>query len=202
MNNKITTIKRKRQSDLITICQRVIERMENNPAFPNPPAALADLKKALPEYQAALANAQGRDKIMVSIKNDKKAIVVQLLSTLADYVTVISNGDRTLLLSSGFDVTGEGGSTQPLAIEKLVVELGQTGEATTRIKNATAAIAFVHQYATESPGLNTAWTSEGSSFGYYRFEGLTSDKRYWFRVVAIGRNGQRAYSPVVSRVIQ
>jgi hypothetical protein len=32
--------------------------------------------------------------------------------------------------------------------------------------------------------------------------GLSSTKQYWFRVVAIGFNGQRGYSPVVTRVIQ
>jgi hypothetical protein len=83
-----------------------------------------------------------------------------------------------------------------------VVELGEHGEATTQITKATAAIAFVHEYATEAPNANTAWTSEGTSQNYYTFKGLSSDKRYWFRVVAIGKNGQRVYSAVVSKVIQ
>ncbi len=107
-----------------------------------------------------------------------------------------------MLLSSGFDITGEITSEETLGIERMVVELGEPGQAITRIKKATAALAFVYQYATELPGANTIWISEGTSQNFYKFEGLSSDKRYWFRVVAIGRNGQRAYSPVVSRVIQ
>ena len=205
MKNKIKTVKKTRQSEIGEICQRVIENMENNPYFSTLPAELGELKKVLPEYQASLANARGRDKVMVSIKNDQKAKVLQLLATIGDYVTVTCKGDRTMLLSSGFDVTDENGSGNPiapLAIEKLVVELGESGEATTRITKATAAIAFVHQYTTEAPGANTVWTSEGTSQDFYRFAGLSSDKRYWFRVAAIGRNGQRIYSAVVSRVIQ
>lgn len=195
---------KKRQVDITIICQRVIENMENNPVFPNPPAALADLKKELPELQKALVNAEGRDKQMVSIKNDKKAIALALLQELAAYVTETCKGDRTLILSSGFDVTNatSGDSNLPPSVELLLVELGSPGEATTRAKNVTGAKAYVHQYTKEQPGLNTEWIGIGSSTSSYTFEGLSSDKRYWFRVVAIGTDGQRGYSPVVSRVIQ
>lgn len=195
---------KKRQVDITIICQRDIENMENNPVFPNPPAALADLKKVLPELQTALVNAEGRDKQMVSIKNDKKAIVLALLQELAEYVTETCKGDRTLILSSGFDVTNatSGGSNLPPSVELLEVELGLPGEATTRAKNITGAKAYVHQYTKEQPSLSTEWIGIGSSTSSYTFEGLSSDKRYWFRVVAIGTDGQRGYSPVVSRVIQ
>lgn len=202
MKNKIKTLKKIRQSEIGEICQRVIENMENNPYFPTLPPELGELKTALPEYQASLADARGRDKVMVSVKNDKKAIMLQLLAAIVDYVTVTSKGDRTMLLSSGFDVTDENGSASVPAIERLEVDLGEPGEATTRTKNAGVNIAYVHQYTTEPPGVNTVWFSEGTSQSYYRFEGLSSDKRYWFRIVAIGRNGQRAYSSVISRVIQ
>jgi hypothetical protein len=194
---------KKREDELAKIIQRVLENMENNAVFPNPPAALADLKKLLPELQVALANAEGRDKKMVSIKNDKKAIGLDLLQILADYVTSIAKGDRTLILESGFDVTREdSGNTEPPSIEKLEVELGLSGDATIRSKNVTGVKAYIHQYTTEPPGISTIWFQEGSSQGSHTFEGLTSDKRYWFRVVAIGYNKQKAYSPVVSRVIQ
>ncbi|WP_205508751.1 fibronectin type III domain-containing protein [Longitalea arenae] len=194
---------KKRQNDLMTIGQRVIEKMENNTVFPNPPAALAELKKLLPEFQAALSNAEGRDKEMVSIKNDKKAIILALLQELADYVTATSKGDRTLIFNSGFDATNESrGSTLPPSIDKLEVELGPSGEATIRAKSVTGAKSYAHQYTTEPPGLNTIWSSEFSSESVYTFKDLSSDKRYWFRVVAIGFNRQTANSPVVSRVIQ
>jgi hypothetical protein len=193
---------KKREDELAKIIHRVLENMENNAVFPNPPAALADLKKLLPELQDALAKAEGRDKKMVSIKNDKKAIGLNLLQQLADYVTATTKGDRTLILESGFDVTSENRGTPAPSIEKLEVELGQSGEATTRVKNITGAKAYVHQYTKEPPGVNTEWIGVGSSSISHTFEGLTSDKRYWFRVAVIGVNKQRAYSTVVSRVIQ
>jgi hypothetical protein len=149
-------------------------------------------------------NAEGRDKHMVSIKNDKKAIVLALLQELSEYVTVTCNGDRTLILSSGFDATNENSSSSNLApsVELLEVVLGAAGVVTTRAKNVIGARAYVHQYTKEQPNTNTEWIGIGSSTSYYTFEGLSSDKRYWFRVVVIGNRGQRGYSPVISRVIQ
>lgn len=199
----ITAKYSKRESDLELTGQRVIEEMENNPAYPNPPAALAELKKVLPEFRTARVNAQDGGKKMVSIKNDKKAVVLNSMQELADYVTVTANGDRTLILSSGFDATSESSrSNVPPSVEILEVDLGPSGKATTRTKNVTGAKAFVHQYTTESPGVHTEWFGEGSSHGSHTFEGLSSDKRYWFRVEVIGVGKQRGYSPVVSRVIQ
>ncbi|THU40365.1 hypothetical protein FAM09_10890 [Niastella caeni] len=193
----------KREDELAKIIQRVLENMENNAVFPNPPAALADLKKLLPELQDALVKAEGRDKKMVSIKNDKKAKALDLLQVVANYVTETAKGERTLILESGFDVTTDHSrGTEPPSIVTLEVELGQSGEATTRAKNVTGAKAYVHQYTKEPAGSNTEWIGIGSSSISHTFEGLTSDKRYWFRVVVIGFNKQKAYSPVVSRVIQ
>jgi hypothetical protein len=201
--SKLQTIRKKHpEGDLLTICDRVIEKMENNPVFPDPPAALAALKEIMPEFRTALVEAMGRDKLSGAIKNKKKAIVLNLLDELSWYVMATCKGDKSLLLSSGFDVNGESRGPLVPAIEKLYVEIGTPNEATTHIRNVTAAIAYVHEYATEEPNFYTAWTSKGSSQGSYTFTKLTSDKRYWFRVVAIGRGGKTGYSPVVSRVIQ
>ena len=193
----------KREEDLELTSDRVIDQTENNPDYPNPPAALAELKKKLPEFRSARVNAQGGDKKQVSIKNDLKAVILAILLELAEYVTVTSKGDRTLILSSGFDVN-ESRTTRNLApsIGKLEVELGEAGVATIRTKDVTAVKAYIHQYATEAPSINTVWYQDGSSQGEHTFEGLSSDKRYWFRVVAIGYNKQKAFSPVISRVIQ
>lgn len=203
MNHKILANRRKaRQGYLPVIGRHVMEKMENNPIFPDPPAALAKLKKIIPEYESSLANAMGREKTMVAIKDDKKEILLNLLDELAHYVTLICKGDRTLLLSSGFDVNVEGGAGLSPSIQKLEVILGEPGEATMRIKNTRGAVAFIFEYTTEPPGPNTIWTSRGSSLRSYTVKGLTSDKRYWYRVIAIGRGELLAYSPVVTRVIQ
>jgi hypothetical protein len=194
----------KREEDLEVKGDIVVETMENNPDFPDPPPAFAELKKEMPEFRASRRNAETGDKKMVSIKNDKKVRVQHLLQILADYVTVKSNGERTLILSSGFDVSTESRSNKnlPPSIQKLEVELGEAGVVTIRTKDVTAVKAYIHQYTTEAPSINTVWVGDGSSQGEHTFTGLTSGQQYWFRVVAIGFKKQRAYSTIVSRFIQ
>ena len=199
---KKTIITFKKERDLITIIKRVLEKLRNNLAYPNLPAAYAELEKLLPELEAALVRAKSRDKEWVAIKNSRKAAALELLDELAQYVTAISNDDRAMILSSGFDVTDEQTARIETAIEMLEVELGASGEATLRVKKAKGAIAYLYEYATEAPGPNTLWTRAEGTSREYTFTGLQSDKRYWFRVLAIGRKGRKAYSPVVSRSIQ
>jgi hypothetical protein len=195
---------KKRESEIPIIIQRIKEKLVNNPDFPNPPEALAELLKVEPAFLLALANAEGGDKHLVSIKRDIKENVLNLIQQCADYVTEISKGNRTLILSTGFDVTSESGTRNslPPSIEILEVKLGQPGEATTSVKNVTGVKAYWHQYTKEQPTLNTEWTGMGSSEGSYTFQGLISDQRYWFRVMVIGTNNERGYSPIVTRVIQ
>jgi hypothetical protein len=193
----------KNERDIASLCIRVKEKMEENKSFfSNPPAALAILNTKLPLFQLSLANAKSRDKEKVAIKNEFKAEILALLEELAEYVERICNGNRALMLSSGFDVTEEQTGSKKPSIELMEVVLGGQGVATTRAKRVSGAVSYVHQYAMEPPGPNTMWHGEGSSTSSYTFNGLISDKRYWFRVVAVGRKGQKAYSPIVSRAIQ
>lgn len=190
------------EHELATLIENVPEKMKNNPAFPNPPAALAELEKEIPEFRECLRKARNRDKEWVAVKNNKKVRMLGLLTEVAAYVTAASKGDRALILSSGFNATDETtGSAKPF-IGSLEVELGTHGEAILHARNQKGAVAYMHQYATEVPGPNTVWFSQGSSIGDHTFTGLNSDKRYWFRIIAIGRKGQQGISPVVSRSIQ
>lgn len=192
------------ENDLTVTIDRVVEKMDNNPDFADAPDALKRIKELQPLYRLARANAQSRDKEMVAVKNVTKVQALKEMQQLHEYVFAKSKGDATIILSSGFDVTPEtrNRNTQPPSIETLIVELGEAGEATMRVKNVTGIKAYIHQYTTETPTANTVWASEGSSDGAYTFQGLVSGQRYWFRVVAIGYNKQRSYSQVISKVIQ
>ena len=201
-NNIVKNYRRQRESDLVTTAHRIVEKLENNTNFPNPPAVLAELKQILPEYQAALANAKGRDSEAISIKNDKKVKVMDYIEQLAQYVTVTSNGDRSLLLNSDFQVSGEKQTQVTPYIEKLEVELGSPGEVTTRIQRVGGARAYLHQYTTETPTSSSVWVSEGSASRQHTFKGLSSGAKYWFRIAMVAANGQLGHSPTVQRIIQ
>ena len=201
--DQIVKTYKKSERELDETSERVIKEMENNPDYPTLPPAFAELKKVQPEFREARLNAKSGDKKVVSMKNDKKAIVLALLQEVADFVTATCNGDRTLLLSSGFDINSERSNGRPVpSIERLDVELREAGEVIIRAKKVTAVKAYIHQYTTEPPGLTTVWVQEGSSESIHTFTGLASEKRHWFRVIAIGVGNQKAVSPIVSKVIQ
>jgi hypothetical protein len=160
------------------------------------------LKELLPNYQNSQANAKGRDIEAVNLKNEQKAFIISYLTELAEYVTLICNGDRGMLLSSGFLISGDKTYQPDPEIKQLEVELGPPGQATTQVKRLRGARAYMHQYTIEAPTAETVWVSQGSKQPYYTFSGLKSTVKYWFRVVAISQVGEIVDSPVVTRVIQ
>jgi hypothetical protein len=202
MKNKILSIKRQRDSELITTSHRVGEKMTDNPNFPDPPAALDTTIRLLPEFQYLVSYSKGRDIEVVAKKKAKKLVLTSLLTEVADYVTITCKGDRGMLLSSGFPISGAHNNKEEPVIEELQVELGPPGVATTRVKRLRGARAYIHQYTDEPPTPKTIWAHIGSKEAKYKFKGLQSVKKYWFRVAAIARDGQLVYSPVVERVIQ
>ena len=202
MENRITnSFKRDGDGVLVNKSGRIVAAMKNNPHFPDQALVLA-AETATEEFQVAYNNASGRDKIMVSIKNDKRELLIQALTALAAYVTQVCKGDKTMLLNSGFDLAKEKGETELSPIGILEVETSEPGAATISIKKVGGAKAYLHQYTTESPTASTPWISIGSDNRQFRFVSLTSGTRYWFRVAAIGFKGQLLYSPPVARYIQ
>ena len=204
MNTKIKkTYKRCGDGSLLKLAHRVSESFKNNPNFPDPIPSQPVLEAACQEFQMAVSIAGRSDRTLSSAKNDKKAVLTRLLNELADYVTVTCNGDRTKLLSSGFDITGEKGDTQVLTpIDALTVEIGPPGQAITRVKRVHGARSYIHQCTPDPVTPDSQWVSETITEHQHTFMNLQSVTRYWFRVIAIGRGKQQVYSPLVSRVIQ
>lgn len=199
----LSTYKILRDSDTITQGYRVVEKMENNPVFPDPPPALAEAKKLLPQLQSAVGDAKGRDVEAVALKNKLKAEVIALLTVLANYVTVTCKGDRLNLLSSGFPISGASSTQIDQVISPLEVAIGAPGEASTSLlKRLRGARIYMHQYTAEPPASETVWHSEISKFSVHTFKGLTSMAKYWFRIEAITAAGEKLTTQVVERVIQ
>jgi hypothetical protein len=203
MTHRITFAhKHMRDSDLINFAYGVAGGVDNNPTFPEPPAALANLKKVLPEYQEVHRKARGGDEEMRFLRKAKRVEVLGCLSELAGYVTLTCNGDPAKLVSSGFELNKARGSKAMSPIKDLKVTIDRTGEAVTQVKRVAGAKAYIHQYTTDPLVGDNVWVSKGTTDASYTFTGLKSKEKYWFQVIAIGLNGQETASPPVARVIQ
>lgn len=195
----------KKPSDtfLLMLVGRILENMKNNASFPNPTPTIAEVEKGHTDFQLALNVAGRKDRTLSSAKNDRKAELIGMLVKWDDFVTTTSNGDKTMLLSSGFDIAGTGNPSQDLGtIDQLDVEIGPPGQAIARIKRVTGAKAYVFQCTADPVTPNSQWINETSSDREAVFTNLNSIAKYWFRVIAIGKGKQKVISILVSRVIQ
>jgi hypothetical protein len=203
MDNITNSFNRGRDGDLVNTSFLIIESVTDNTYFLNPIPALADIKKAAQEYQAALYDAAGRDQRLVSIKNDKRAVLRALLSQLAEYVSSVAKGERTVLLSSGFSLTKAKGEVATLKpIDKLMVSTETPEQAVISVKKVNGAKAYIHQYTTGAVTSESQWVSRTITEPWCTFTGLQPGVKYAFRVIAIGPGEQSVYSPIVSRFIQ
>ena len=194
----------RRASDLKTlgIGDRISDSLKGNEKFPEAETSRLKLENKCNEFRKSISIAGSKDRTLSSVKNDLKEEIVSLIDDLADYVTITSNGDKTMLLSSGFDITGDKDVLQALRpIEKLVVVCDQPGQATTRVKRVAGARSYVHQYTADPLTPDSIWMSETTTEPDHTFSSLKSVARYWFRVIAIGKGKQPVYSALVARVV-
>lgn len=204
MDKIIGSFNRGRDGDLLNESGTVIQRMTQNVAlFSNPNPTVAELMRVTEEYKVALYNAKGRDTVLVSIKNDKRAVVRSMLTQMAEYVSSVAKGDRTILASSGFTLARAKGEVATLKpIEKLMVDTETPEQAAIRVTKVKGAKAYMFQYTTGAVTRESQWVSRTITESYCTITGLQPGVKYSFRVIAIGPGDQSVYSPIVSRFIQ
>ena len=204
MNTIVSSFNYGRDGDLVNDSGKVIQDLTKNVAlFPDPNPTIAELIKATEEYKVALYNAKGKDTVLVSIKNDKRAVLRAMLAQEAEYVKSVANGDRTMLLASGFTLARSKGEVATLKpIEKLMVNTETSEQAVLRVTRVKGAKAYVYQYTTGADGSESQWVSKTVTEPLCVLSGLQPGVKHSFRVIAVGPGDQAVYSPIVSRFIQ
>jgi hypothetical protein len=189
--------------DALKIANRVADSTKENPSFPDAGPIQARLEKVCLEYTGTINKAGRNDRTLASAKNDKKAELIRIMDEMADHVTAVSNGDSTMLLSSGFDISGIKAIDQNLAdVEKFTVEIGGAGMATTRVKKVTGAKAYIHKCTPDPITPESVWITDTTTDRENTFTNLKSVSRYWFQVFVVGKDKQMKASTLVSVVIQ
>jgi hypothetical protein len=188
---------------ILLLCGRVVQNMKNNAGFPNPIPTVPEMEKKYADFQVALNIAGRYDRTLSSAKNDRKAELIGMLEKWDDYVATVSNGDKTMLLSSGFDIAGIKSTVQDLTpIEQLDVEIGPIGQAMVSIKRVPGARMYAFQCTPDPITPESVWATETTTDRENTFTNLNSIAKYWFRVIAYGRGKQTVTSMLVARVIQ
>jgi hypothetical protein len=197
-----TLFSRYTDAEFDTKAMSIFEALDGNSYFPNLPG-LAELKTAIDNFRAAFVTAQNGGRMEAAEKSKARKLLQDKLHQLGGYITFTANGDKTILISSGFSLVKD---AQPrLLIEppqKVAVKNGiNPGEIQVKVSAVKGARSYYYEYTPDPLTENSQWVHEVYSKSRFVFKGLQSGKKYWFRSTVIGTRGQKANSKEVASVV-
>lgn len=204
MLRMIKDFERASDANLQVFASGVLTALAGNPNFPEPSPDLASVTTAMENFGAALAQAQDGGRSDIAAKNQKREVLVELLTHLGNYVVYTVAGDAVKAATSGFtfsrDYIKHNDIGKP---ENLVIENGlNPGTLKLKFDRVKEARSYVYQCTPDPLTDTSVWENKMGTVSKALFEGLQSGKKYWCRVGALGANGQTIYSEAVSRVVQ
>ncbi|MBD1434829.1 hypothetical protein H8B06_18540 [Sphingobacterium sp. DN00404] len=201
----------KRASDEAVLVKgkTVLLAMTNNPNFENPNPSLAAVVEVVATYEQKLSVARWRRSSPedTAIKNEARNVLEKMLKRLAFYVTHAADGNLSVLLSSGFDVSSlPQKSDVPTGVTGVCLrDGGQSGQM--RLDFDKNKLAKIYEYQiceVDSRGLPDDW-SEGyitTSSRQNIIAPLTFLQRYGVRIRAINGYGRSEWSEIVIHVVR
>ena len=200
----ITPFKKQRDAVFASKGQGIYTSMLNNPFYVTPTPDMPTVLAALGDYTTALAAAQTRERTAIIIKNQNRAILTDVLKSLATYITFTSQGRLDELSTTGYDL-GKTRSKSPAINKPLapsVTDGANSGELVSTADAVKGARNYVHQYKPSVLTGDNDWVSIFSSLRTCTLTGLVAGQKYSVRIGALGTNNQVMYSDTVSRIVQ
>ena len=186
--------------------RQIVTALTNNPSFPSPHPPLANVTTAADELEKAYAlvqSAKSEVSTRVVTQDNAEGILDQLLTQLSAYVESIAGKDDTLITSAGMETKGSRtASTVPTAPQGVSANAGEhEGEIILSWKPVANARSYIIESSLD-PAAPTGWTQAGIATSATKAIGnLTSGKRYWFRIAAVGALGQSGWSEHATKVV-
>jgi hypothetical protein len=191
--------------DKLQTGRQIIAAMTNNPNFATPHPPLADIAASLSTLDEAykahqIAKADARTK--ANVADDAEIQLDRHLRKLAAYVESIADTDETIIASAGMQTKAS--RTTPsvlLAPEALSANAGDhEGEINLTWRKVDNAKSYIIQSSLDPP-TGESWShAEAATVANKTIQNLTSGKKYWFRVAAIGSLGQSGWSEPATRI--
>jgi len=202
MNKVLINFSRYSDGGFQSKVQTIISSMTENPNFPTPIPSVADITNGYEDYTEALDAARTGNHADIAAKNTIRQGLTDQLRSMAANVNSTADGDRSKLLTSGFDVSKE---KEPVVItkpENLQVSNGiNAGDLNVSVKRVKGATSYVHEYATPEAMAANNWQAVTTTMSKITYNNLQTGQSYYCRVAAIGAKGQIVYSDAVSRMV-
>jgi len=191
-----------KDGDLCATIALILTGMTGNAAYPQPVPTLATFAAKGDAFKAAVQANDGGT-VAVARRDQARGDVVQMLRQLAAYVQHMGDGDRVVLLSSGFPLQRQrsAGVVQPIAAPTgLTIRRGKaSGQAIVRCKRVPTARVYEWRYAPAATP--NAWTLSDTAAAASRvLDGLVPATLYVVQVRAHGRVGASDWSESVTLV--
>ena len=193
-------------TDKIAKGRQIVTAMTNNTNFPNPSPPLTEITASLDELTQAFAlvqSAKSEVSTRVVTQDNSEAKLDQLLTQLAGYVESVAGRDDTLITSVGMETKAvPSAATVPSLPQALAANAGEhEGEINLLWKAVPKARSYIIEFSLD-PATASSWTHVGIATSASKVvSNLTSGKRYWFRVAAVGAGGQSGWSEHATKVV-
>lgn len=194
-----------RDSKLHVFALSILTKMTRNPNFLPPyTPSLTDLSTAITNYWKALVASNGNfgGKAQTIAKDEARKALRTLMKDLGLYVDRVANGNKAIILSSGFKVR-KPTPTGPLPTpKKLKISDRQRSKIKLKVDAVKGTRIYQWEYIPTSDLSTGIWTEVKTTKSSVTIEGLQSGQQYTFRVVALGKNQQvKNYSHTVTSYI-
>ena len=190
----------------IAKARQIVTSLTGNESFPTPIPPLSAVTAAVDALETAHAESQLAkqvSKTKTSAQSMKEDELDKIMSQLAAYVESVGSGNEELIRSAGMDTRvapsfANDEMTVPPALS------ATTGDHEGEVDLAWDKVAGARSYLIEKsvdPPTATSWGHGGvATKSRTSINGLTPGTRYWFRVAAVGANGQSGWSDPATRI--
>ncbi len=190
-------------SELSVHSTNVLDNMEGNANFANPTPSIQEIRETIAGYNASLVKAEKGSADDRIIKNNWRSKLESQMKELSLYVQIISKGDGVIVSSSGLSVNKKPGAVGALPKpEKVMIKMGNNeGSVWVSCETIPSASFYEFKYAEITADGTQNWVHKTATKHKVLIEGLTSGKRYAFRIAAASSDPSRVWSDQITTFV-
>ena len=191
--------------DKVAKGRQIVSAMTNNANFSNPHPALSDVTASLATLEqthTSLQTAKASVKAKATALDDAEAKASEILTQLAAYVESIAGSDETIITSAGLETkiprSAPSVLSPPHGLSTTVSDHDKEIDLTW--KKVANAKSYTIQFSPDPPTPESWAHATITTASFATIDNLTSGKRYWFRVAAVGAMGQSGWSEPATKI--
>ncbi len=179
--------------------------MSVHPLFANPPVPYADFLLALDEQDAAIAAAENGGRERIATMRAKELVVDNMMRTYRSMVTVTANGDKEIILSTGFKHTKDrepaGAMPKVTGVKQMPNDVSGTLKLRWSPVKHAGYFEVAYRVVPATDPDTAPWNTDTSKPSNIMLSGLTPLTYYEVKVRAKGPNGWGGYSDVLTVLV-